>query len=149
MKQILKYPIINAVCISLFTLFYALVFMLALESIDFVDTVNYENSLWDMWLDFLVAGHQVYVAYVLIAVTTLVVVLLILRSQPYDEYHTSKLTHCLVVATILTMIAIAIFYVVILYNPYDIIEKFTLFIVIHWTTVVFSNLTYVLLCRWR
>ena len=151
MKQILKSPMVNAICISLFTIFYTLIFIIANKNIDFKDSVNYENasSLWALWLNFLAAGHQLYIAYVLAAVTMLVVVLLLLRRHPYDEYHTSKLTHCLVVATILTMIAIAIFYVLILYDPNNIIEKFTLFIVIHWATVVFANLTYVLLCRWR
>jgi len=149
MKRILKSPLINAVCIGLFSTFYSLVFFIAYENIDFEYSVNYENtsSLWVMWRDFLYAGHQIYIAFALIAVTILVVVLLALRRRPYDEYHTSILTHCLVVAAVLTMIAIAIFYVAILNNPNSIIEKFTLFIVIHWTTVVFANLTYVLLCR--
>jgi len=149
MKRILKSPLINAVCISLFTIFYTLVFLIAYENIDFENSVNYENasSLWIMWRDFLFAGHQVYIAYALITVTILVVVLLILRRRPHDEYHTSILTHCLVVAAVLTMIAIAVFYVVILNDPNSIIEKFTLFIVIHWAMVVFANLTYVLLCR--
>ena len=149
MKRILKSPLTNAFCISMFTIFYALVFLLTHENIDFENSMNYGNasSLWFMWHTFLVAGHQIYIAYALVVVTLLVVVLLVLRRRPYDEYHTSILTNCLVVAIVLTMIAIAIFYVVILNNPYNIVEKFTLFIVMHWTTVVFANLVYVILCR--
>jgi len=50
---------------------------------------------------------------------------------------------------VLTLVAIAIFYLLILNEPTGIVEKFTFFIVIHWSTVVISNLAYVLLCRWR
>ena len=85
----------------------------------------------------------------MIAVTILIVVLLTIRRKPYDEYHTSILTHCLVVAAVLTLIAIAVFYMILLRDPCGIIEKFTFFIVIHWTTVVLADLAYVLLCRWK
>ena len=123
MRQLLKSPTINAVCISLFTAFYAVIFF--------------------------VTGHHKYIATALTAVTAIVVVLLLTRRKPHDEYHTAILTNCLVIASIMTLIAIAIFYLIILADPTDIIEKFTLFIAIHWTTVVFANLIYVLLCRKR
>ena len=151
MKRLLKSPAINAVCISSFTAFYALMFFLSLKNIAFENSFYYNEALpfWSAWSRFLANGHQRYIAYVLIAVTVLIVALLMIRRQPYDEYHTSILTHCLVVAAVLTLIAIAIFYLMILNDPIGIIEKFSLFIVIHWTTVVFANLTYVVLCRWR
>jgi len=145
MKRLLKSPVTNAVCISVFTAFYALIFFMNSNN-----TVCYmeATSFWSAWSDFLINGHHHYIAYVLIAVTVLVVALLILR-RPYGEYHTSILTHCLVAAAVLTLLAIAIFYLMILHDPNGIIEKFTLFIVIHWATVVFANLTYILLCRWK
>ena len=151
MKQLLKSPAINAVCISVFTTFYALIFFITSKSIQFENSLFYleANSFWSKWSGFLADGHQRYIAFALIAVTALIVVLLVVRRQPYDEYHTSILTHCLVVAAVLTLVAIAIFYLMMLYEPNSIIEKFTLFIVIHWTTVVFANLTYILLCRRR
>lgn len=150
MKRILKSPTANAICIGIFTAFYASVFFMTSGSMNFENNLHSNVSpLWSWWRDFLAAGHQVYIAGALIAVTILVVVLLMIRRQPYDEYHTSILTNCLVAAAVLTLAAIAIFYLIILDDPSEIIGKFTLFIVIHWTTVVFSNLTYVLLCRWR
>ena len=75
--------------------------------------------------------------------------MLLFRRRPYDEYHTFKLIQCLVIATILTLIAIAGFYLMILSDSNGIVEKFTLFIVIHWTTVVLADLVYVFVCRWR
>lgn len=147
MKRLLKSPAFNAVCIGLFTAFYALMFFLPPGS-GVLEGHAY-GTFWPVWRGFLAAGHQRYIACVLIAVTALIIFLLIKRRQPHDEYHTSILTHCLAAAAMLTLVAIAIFYLMILRDPSGIAEKFTLFVSIHWTTVVFANLAYVLLCRWR
>lgn len=151
MRRFLKSPGFNAICIGLFSAFYALVFFTGLKNIAFESGSQGGEaaSFWSAWGGFLAAGHQVYIAYALIAATMLLLILLLMRRQPYDEYHTSILTHCLVAAAVLTLAAIAIFYLMVLTEPVRIVEKFTLFIVIHWTTVVLSNLTYVILCRWR
>ena len=151
MKRLLKSPAINAICISVFTTFYALIFFVTSKNIQFENSLFYleTNSFWSAWSGFLADGGQRYIAFALIAVTALIVALLIVRRKPYDEYHTSILTNCFVVAAVLTLVAIAIFYLMILNEPNGITEKFTFFIVIHWTTVVFANLAYVLLCRWR
>ncbi len=155
MKHILSHPAINAVCISLFTIFYGLIFIVTSGHMEFESLLYYGgvslrgDFFWNGWGSFLAAGHHVYIAYVMIALTVLVVVLLLLRRHPYDEYHTSLLIRCLAVAAVLTLIAIAVFYLMILSDPNGIIEKFTLFVVIHWSTVILSDLVYVLLCRWR
>ena len=156
MKSILRHPAVNAVCISLFTGAYSLIFLVTSRQKEFQEMLYYsqkatENScsFWTAWSTFLAAGHQVYIVYALIAITLLTIVLLSLRRRPYDEYHASILIQCLAVAAVLTLIAIGIFYLLILSDPNGIVEKFTLFIVIHWVTVVFSDFVYVLLCRWR
>ncbi len=155
MKRILSSPEVNAVCISLFTAFYGLIFIVTSGHIEFKRMLYYSgakhhaNSFWEGWSDFLAAGNHVLIAYAMIAITILVVALLVLRRRPYDEYHTSLLSQCLAVAVVLTLIAIAIFYLMVLSDPNGIIEKFTLFIVIHWSTVVLADLVFVLLCRWK
>jgi heme exporter protein D len=155
MKYFLKHPLSNAVCISLFTLFYGLIFILTSRHIEFgsllyyKDTANKANTFWESWSSFLASGKHSYIAYIMFAITILIVILLMLRRHPYDEYHTSLLVQCLAVAVILTLIAIAIFYLLVLSDPNGIIEKFTLFIAIHWITVVLADLVYVILCRWK
>ena len=151
MNRLLKSPTVNVVFISIFTAFYALVFFAASKSIALENGLPYEgaSSFWKAWCGFLAAGDQRYVACALIAVTLLVVALLITRPRPYDEYHTSILATCLIVAAVLVLAAIAVFYLLILNDPSGITEKFTFFIVIHWATVVLANLFYVLLCRWK
>lgn len=148
MKRLLKSPAFNAGCISLFTAFYAIIFL----SYNFgKEWLNYEggSSFWNAWSGFLSAGHQAVISWVLIAVTIIIVFLLIIRRRPYDEYHTSILTYCLVAASVLTLAAIGIFFLVILIEPVWAAGKFTLFIIIHWITIVLANFVYVLLCRWR
>lgn len=151
MKRLLKSPAVNAMCISVFTAFYALIFMLQANRADFAQRFLYEgaSSFWIAWSGFLLARYHIYLAWGLVAITVAVVVLLYSRKKPYDEYHVSILMGCLVVAAVLTLVAIAVFYLVVLYEPVWIVGKFTLFIVIHWSTVALSNLAYILLCRWR
>lgn len=154
MKSILKNPAINAVCISLFTAFYAIIFIVTSGHVEFESLLYYSRTtsihpFWTGWSSFLASGHHVYIAYALIVITILVVLMLLFRRHPYDEYHTDNLIQCLAVAAILTLIAIAGFYLMILSDSNGVVEKFTLFIVIHWTTVVLSDLVYVFVCRWR
>ncbi|MEA4896306.1 MAG: hypothetical protein VB064_13760 [Oscillospiraceae bacterium] len=155
MRSLLRRPSVNAVCISLFTAFYGLIFILTSGHGEFQDLLYYSRtsngkaSFLKSFSSFLAAGHQAYIAYALIAITIVVVVLLLIRRHPYDEYHISLLSGCLAVAVVLTMIAIAIFYLAILSESNGIVEKFTLFITIHWTVVVLADLSFVLLCRWR
>jgi hypothetical protein len=108
-----------------------------------------EAALWSVWRSFLAAGHQFYLVWFLVAVTGVVIILLVTRPQPYDEYQTSILTNCLVIALILTFVAIALFFLIILRDPEEIILKFTLFVFLNWKTVVLANLVHVLLCRRR
>ena len=154
MRRILTRPSTNAICISLFTGLYSLVFMLALRRVASESLLYYRGlkpgafPFWAGWCGFLAGGYHAYIVYVLIAVTALVVILLLARRHPYDEYHTALLMKCLAVAIVLTLIAIAVFYLLILSDPSGMVVKFTLFIVIHWATVVLADLVYVLLCRW-
>ncbi len=155
MKSLLRRPLVNALCISLFTAFYGLIFIISSGHIEFENMLYYSRisynvpSFWKGFSSFLTTGYHAYIAYALIAVTILVVVLLLLRRHPYDEYHISLLSGCLTVAVILTLVAIAVFYLMILSDSNGIVEKFTLFITIHWTVVVLADLSFVLLCRWR
>ena len=123
MKRALKSPIINAVCVSLFSMFYVLVYV--------------------------VTERPMYVAIPMICMTVIIVIMLIMRRQRYDEYHVAILSNCLISALVLTLLAIAAFYLLILFDPTDIDKKFGVFIDVHWVTVVLSDFAYVLMCRRR
>ena len=155
MKRLLSHPVTNAVGISIFSVFYALIFVMTSEHLEFQRLLYYSRDyrnnadFWNAWSGFLNAGHQKYIAYVLIAVTVLIVTLLLLRRRLYDEYHLSILMQCLAVAVVLTLLSIALLYLMILSDSNGIVEKFTLFITIHWVTVVLADFVYVLICRWK
>ena len=123
MNRILKSPIANALCVSLFSAFYAVVYI--------------------------VTARPMYVACPMIALTAIIVAMLLTRRRRYDEYHAGILTKCLITALVLTMLSIAAFYLIILIDPTDADRKFMLFIDIHWLTVVLSDFAYVVLCRRR
>jgi len=155
MNNLLKHPQTNALCIGMFSAFYTMLFFITsghaeLKNVLFyAELSEYTDSFWHFWSVFLSAGRQKYIAMVLLAVTGLVIFLLATRRRKYDEYHMAKLVNGLVVALALTLIAIALLFLLIFCEPVGIIEKLMLFGVIHWVTVVFADLIYVLLCRWR
>lgn len=151
MKRLLTLPAFNAACLGLFSAFYGVVFLLNTGNPGFApDRANSSTSLfWQQWAAFLAAGWHIAIAVALVALTALVVALLLTRRRPYDEFHAARLTNCLVVSLMLTLIAIAAFYLMILGDPTGIVGKFTLFIAVNWTTVVLCDLAFVLLCRWR
>ena len=151
MKRLLKYPITNATGLILFTGFYTLVFLLTPKNVWLYDAAAAENAdrFWASWQQFLRFGYHQYIAFAMIALTVVVVFLLMNRSHAYDEYHTALLVSCLTIASILTLIAIAAFYLVLLHDATMAVAKFTLFIVVNWVTVVLSDLIFVFLCRWK
>lgn len=155
MTRILRRPLVNAVCIGIFSMFYTVVFVVTATSASFSSILSYagaeeaSSAFWMGWSRFLAAGHHQYIAYVLLAATAVVVCLLFLRRKPYDEYHTAILLLSLVVALVLTLVAIAVFYLTMLADPTGMIEKFTLFITLHWATVVACDIAFVLLCGQR
>ena len=148
MNKFFRHPVTNAAGISVFSIFYSIIFL------GFSDYIQSQTHLathpflkmWDSFLDF--GGHK-YIAIILLALTALIVTLLFIKHKPYDEYHTTILIKCLAISVILILAAIAVFFVVVLIDPTQIISKFTLFISANWTMVVLSDLIYLLLCGRR
>ncbi|MEA4925972.1 MAG: hypothetical protein VB084_11745 [Syntrophomonadaceae bacterium] len=95
MKRILKIPAINAVGLSMFTAFYALIFIVTSRHVEFVNLLYYYNRttdihlFWTGWSSFLASGRHALIAYALIGITVSVVLMLLLRRRPYDEYPDS------------------------------------------------------------
>ena|GEM_PF-552281 len=157
MKRIIKSPAINAVCLGLLTAFYSLVFIGTSGHSEFVNALYYsrisaledylvvDRYFWLNWSQFLAEGHQKYIAFILIAVSAAVIVMLLLRRRPFDEYDVDRLAVCLIAALVITIIAIAMLYLSFLFASYAIVENFTLFIVVHWVAVVLSDLVFVIL----
>jgi len=145
MNRFFRHPATNAVGLSVFTSFYSVVFLA------FPDRIQSQIGMatrpfWQSWDTFLSFGSHRYIAFILIALTAFIVAFLFIKHKPYDEYHTAILIKCLAISVIITLAAIAVFFVVVLIDPAGIIGKFTLFIAVNWSTVVLADLTYLLIC---
>jgi len=145
MNRFFRHPATNAVGVSVFSIFYSVIFLAFSERIQ-SGTGPASNSFWSVWDKFLDCGGHRYAAFILIALTAVVVVLLLAKHKPYDEYHTTILVKCLAFSVILTLAAIAVFFLVVLIDPTQIISKFTLFITVNWSMVVLADLVYLLVC---
>jgi hypothetical protein len=144
-NKFFRHPVTNAVGISVFSLFYGVIFIIFSNLIKSQVGIS-KQPFWQVWDTFLNQnGHQ-FIAFALLPLTAVVVLLLLMKHKPYDEYHTAILVKCLAVSVILTLAAIAVFFVVVLCDPNGIISKFTLFISVNWATVVIADLIYLLLC---
>ena len=146
MNRFFRHPVTNAIGISLYSLFYGIIF-LAFSDRVVSQTGTDASSFWKIWDNFLIHGGHRYTAAVLAVLTVLIVLLLLINHKPYDEYHTAILLKCLAVSLILTLAAIAVFFIVVLIDPVGVICKFTLFITVNWSTVVLADFIYLLLCR--
>ncbi|MGI6664426.1 MAG: hypothetical protein ACOX3W_03305 [Christensenellaceae bacterium] len=153
MKKIIRHPITNALCIGLFSLFYAIIFFWTVHSDAFKAELLYAtdikgSSFLENWSKILFEGQHMVLAYILLVVTVVIIILLLIRKKPYDEYQINILVNCLLIALSLILIVIALFFLFVITNPTNIVEKFMCFISIHWITVVFADLFYITLsCR--
>jgi len=145
MNRFLRHPATNAVGVSAYSLFNSILFLVFSDHIQ-SQTGLAATSFWKVWDAFLSHGGHRYTALILVALTSVIVTLLIVKHKPYDEYHTAILVKCLAVSAILILAAIAVFFVVVLIDPTQIISKFTLFITVNWATVVLADLIYLILC---
>ena len=148
MNKLIRNPITNAIGLAVLSGFYGLMFL------GFSDAIvsqagQSKEAFWVQWDCFLVAGGHRTLACLMLVLTAVVIVYLRIRHKPYDEYHVSILVNCLVTALVLTLAALAAFFVVIVSDSAGAIGKYAFFIALNWTVVVFSNLIYLLICAKR
>ena len=146
MTRILRHPATNIIGLSLFSAFYAAIFLGFSEKIT-AQAGNAEGWFWRSWESFLLAGGHKITAVALIALTFVVLALLLLKHKPYDEYHTAILLKCMALSEILTLLVIGLFFLALLLDPAAFLSKLTLFVTVNWSTVVLADLIYLLLCQ--
>lgn len=83
----------------------------------------------------------------MIALTVLIIILLVLRKNLYDEYHVEILSKCFLAAGLITICLVAILFLLILSEPIAIVEKITLFVILHWMSILVADLTFIITCR--
>lgn len=151
--KFLRYPFVNGTFVSLFTSFYAFILISTSNHIEFQRILYYtkakaanSNNL-SIWGEFLYNGNQKYVGMAMIALTVLIIILLVLRKSSYDEYHIEILSKCFLTAGFITICLVAIFFFLILSEPIAIVEKITLFVILHWMSMLVADLIFIIVCR--
>jgi hypothetical protein len=151
--KLLRYPFVNGAFISLFTSFYSFILIITSEHIEFQRILYFtkakaanSNNL-SRWGEFLYNGNQKYIGMGMIALTVLIIVLLVLRKSPYDEYHVEILSKCFLLAGLITICLVAILFFLILSEPIAIVEKINLFVILHWMSMLVADLIFIITCR--
>ncbi len=153
MMKLLRYPATNGIFICLFSAFYSLIFLFTAGHMEFQHILYYtsdtqkQKPFWGSWAAFLYEGYQQYIGIAMIILTGLIVLLLIKRNRPYDEYQVKVLADRFMAAGFITICAVAFLFFCILSEPAGVVEKITLFTVIHWLSVLLADLVFVLYCH--
>lgn len=151
--KFLRYPFVNGVFISLFSSFYSFILIITSEHIEFQRILYYTKAKaansknLSMWGEFLYNGNQKYIGMAMIALTVLIIALLVSRKSSYDEYHVEILSKCFLMAGFITICLVAILFFLILSEPAAIVEKITLFVILHWISMLLADLIFIIICR--
>lgn len=151
--KFLRYPFVNGAFVSIFSAFYAFILIITSNHIEFERILYYTKAKaansknLSAWGEFLYNGHQKYIGMTMIALTVLIIVLLLLREKSYDEYHVEILSKSFLIAGFITICLVAILFFLILSEPIAIVEKITLFVILHWMSMLVANLIFIIICR--
>ncbi len=147
--RITRDPKINAAIILLITAAYSLVFILTSGHIEFermLDRSSTSNSaVWNTWSNFLIQGNMKYIGYVYIVLAAVIVILSLIRKRDYDEYQAGILEKGFMVAGMVMVCLFPLALLLVLSEPKCSIETIMLLVVAHWSTVLITDLVYVMI----
>ena len=140
-------PLINAVVISIISIFYAAVFVLTSRHLEFERILNHSDTLnsifWNEWSAFLQQGNMKYIGYAYIILAIVIMVLSLIRKRDYDEYQTCILEKGIIVMGSVMVILFPIALILVLSEPLYSVETIMFLVVVHWFTVLIADLVYV------
>lgn len=142
----LKRPQYNAIFIAILTAFYSFLFLFIADHAEFLGMVHPKTTLqWSFinrFTDFLVSGDLKYFGYAFILTAAAIVVVTLLRHKKYDEYQRGVLAKCTLAVGILTVLMVPVLLLCILSDPNYSLEFIFLFIIVHWSGVLITDLVY-------
>ena len=149
--KIFRKPLINAVIISIISIFYAAVFVLTSGHLEFERILKHSDTLnsffWNAWSAFLKQGNMKYIGYAYIILAIVIVMLSLIRKQDYDEYQTCILEKGIIVMRAVMVILFPIALILVLSEPLYSVETIMFLVVAHWFTVLIADLVYVV--KWN
>lgn len=147
MKYI-KNNIVHASVIALFSVFYAVVFIVSSNSIEFTRLLDHSTTLnsgfWNNWSDFLKQGNLQYIGYLYILLAILIIIFSIVKHRSYDEYERSLLGKGILASGIAMMFLLPLCFLLVLSDPNYSIESIVFLIVAHWSIVLIADLVFVI-----
>lgn len=139
---------INAVIVSVVSVFYALVFILISGHLEFERILNHADTLnsafWNGWSAFIKQGNIKYIGYAYIVLALDIVIISFIKKRDYDEYQISILEKGIMVMGAVMVLFFPIALILVLSDPSYCIETLLFLIVAHWTTVLIVDLIYVI-----
>ena len=151
--KLLRKPYVNAILISLISLFYGLVFHITAGNREFNNMLRYnpdtrcgtlQSAFWNNWSVFLREGNHRYIGYGFFAAAAVIVVLTVIRRKDFDEYQTGILEKGLIVSGLFMLFLIPLWFLMILSDPRYIVEYAMLVVVVHWSVLLLADLTFLI-----
>lgn len=144
--KIFRKPLINALIVSIISIFYASVFILTSGHLEFDRILSHANTLnstfWNEWSTFLKQGNLKYIGYTYIVLALVIVVISFIRKRDYDEYQTCILEKGIIVMGVVMVFLFPIALLLILSAPLYSVETLIFLVVAHWFTVLIADLMY-------
>lgn len=146
MKPI-KSNIVYTSVVAMFSLFYAIAFIICSNSVEFAQLLNHATTLnsgfWNSWSNFLKQGNLQYIGYVYIILVVLIVIFSIVKN--YKTNKQSLNLKGLSVSGVITMFLVPICFLLVLSDSNYSIETITFFVVVHWSVVLIVDVVSLLL----
>ena len=140
----------HASVIALFSIFYAIVFIVSSNSIEFTRLLGHATTLnsgfWNNWSDFLKQGNLQYIGYLYILFAVLIVIFSIVKRRDYDEYQRSLLGKGILASGIAMMFLLPLCLLLVLSDKNYSVEFVLFLIVAHWSILLSADLVFVI--RW-
>lgn len=140
----------HAGIIALFSVFYAIVFIVSSNSIEFTRLLDHATTLnsgfWNNWSDFLKQGHLQYIGYLYILLAVLIVIFSFVKRRDYDEYQRSLLGKGILTSGIAMILLLPLCLLLVLSDSNYSVESILFLIVAHWSILLIADLVFVI--RW-
>lgn len=144
--KILRYPIVNALLISVISAIYALLFIFASDHPEFTRQLSHASTLnspfWNGWSSFVRSGSMKYAGYITIILAAAIVLLTVFKRRAYDEYQVNILAKGFIAGGIITVSVLPVILILILSDKNYTIEILFLFFAVQWLAVLLVDLVY-------
>ncbi|WP_041226372.1 hypothetical protein [Dehalobacter sp. DCA] len=134
--KIMRFPLVNAIFVTLLSIGYASIFIITAEHIEFTRLLSHSKTLqsafWNSWSTFIQAGNMKYIGYLILLMASIIVLLAIAKREKYDEYQTNILFRCFGIIGILTVFMLPLILLLILSDRNYAIESLFFLLSLQW-----------------